>query len=263
MLERANLKTEETKNIFPPMEAGLDPYRGQWVAPIVLSPNHPDTVYLGLQYLFRSRFNGDVWERISPDMSYGIKNELGDIPYQTIFSIAESPFNANLIYTGTDDGKVWMTKDGGQKWEPIMKGLPYRKWVTRLVASKYDMNTVYLSQGGKRNDDWTPYVWKSTDNGLNWENIAEGIPLGPVNVIKEDPFNRSILYVGTDTGVYVSKDQGKTWEVLGGNLPTAYVQDLVIHPRDNVIVIATHGRGMYALDAKPINNGSQRRRFRD
>jgi photosystem II stability/assembly factor-like uncharacterized protein len=261
-ISRTNLKTGERKNIFPPAEAGLAPLRGQWIAPIVLSPNHPDTVYLGLQYLFRSRYNGDVWERISPDLSYGIKNELGDIPYQTIFSIAESPFNANLIYAGTDDGKVWMTKDGGKKWNPIMKGLPYRKWVTRLVASQYDQDTVYMTQGGKREDDWTPYVWKSTDNGMNWESIAEGIPLGPVNVIREDPFNRNILYAGTDTGVYVSKDQGKTWEVLGGNLPTLYVQDLVIHPRDNVIVIATHGRGMYALDADPVNKASQRRRFR-
>ena len=261
-ITRTNLKTGESKNIYPAQEKGLDRLRGQWIAPIVLSPNHTDTVYLGLQYLFRSRFRGDIWERISPDMSYGIKSEIGDIPYQTIFSISESPRNANLIYAGTDDGKVHRTMDGGKTWKEIMKGLPYRKWVSRLVSSRYNMNTVYMTQNGKREDDFTPYIWKSTDYGETWESIVSNLPLGPVNVIREDPVDRRILYIGTDVGVYITKDGGKTWSVLGGNLPTAYVQDLVIHPRDNIIVIATHGHGMWALDAEPVNNKSSRpRRF--
>ncbi|MBU1185478.1 MAG: hypothetical protein KJ908_01145 [Acidobacteria bacterium] len=251
---------ERSKNIFPSQEKGLDPLRGQWIAPIVLSPNHPDTVYLGTQYLYRSRFNGDVWERISPDMSYGIKEELGDIPYQTIFSIAEAPGNANLIYVGTDDGKVHRTMDGGKTWKEIMKGLPYRKWVSEIVASAFSGNTVYMTQNGKREDDFAAYIWKSTDYGETWKDISNNLKLGPVNVIKEDPFNKDILYVGTDVGVYVSKDGGETWNVLGGNLPTVYVQDLVIHPRDNVIIIATHGRGMWAMDATGVNGGPRRMR---
>lgn len=263
-ITRADLskpRQEQNKNIFPPEEKGLEFLRGQWLAPIVLSPSHPDTVYLGLQYLYRSRFQGDVWERISPNMSYNIKEELGDIPYQTIFSVSESPQNANLIYCGTDDGKVHVTKDGGKSWKEIMQGLPYRKWVSRIAASKFDQGTVYMTQNGKRDDDFTPYIWKSTDFGTTWQSIVGNIKLGPVNVIVEDPYYANILYVGTDVGVYVTKDGGKKWDVLGGNLPTVYVQDLVIHPRDNVIVIATHGRGMWALDAKAVNSGPRRRRM--
>ena len=254
-------RQERSKNIFPPEEKGLELLRGQWLAPIVLSPTHPDTVYLGLQYLYRSRFQGDVWERISPNMTYNIKEELGDIPYQTIFTISESPQNGSLIYCGTDDGKVHVTKDGGKTWKEIMKGLPYRKWVSRISASRYDQGTVYMTQNGKRDDDFVPYIWKSTDFGETWQSISGNIKLGPVNVIVEDPLNRNILYVGTDVGVYVTKDGGKKWDVLGGNLPTVYVQDLVIHPSENIIVIATHGRGMWALDAKGVNGGRQQRRF--
>ncbi len=255
-------RRQGSKNIFPAQHENEPMFRGQWLAPIILSPNHPDTVYLGLQYLYRSHFRGDIWERISPDMSYGNKKELGDIPYQTIFSISESPLDADLIYVGTDDGKVHVTKNSGKTWKEIMKGLPYRKWVSRIVASKYDRGTVYMTQNGKREDDFRAYVWKSTDFGKTWVDISGNIPLGPVNVIKEDPFNRNILYVGTDVGVYVTKDGAKTWNVLGSNLPTCFVQDLIIHPKDNVIVIATHGRGMWALDAKAVNGGPRRfRRF--
>jgi photosystem II stability/assembly factor-like uncharacterized protein len=118
-----------------------------------------------------------------------------------------------------------------------------------------------MTQNGKRDDDFTPYVWKSEDYGKTWTSIAGNIPLGPVNVIREDPVNADILYVGTDGGVYATKDGGKTWSVLGGNLPMTYVLDLVIHPRDNIVVIATHGRGMWALDAEPVNEKSKRRRF--
>ncbi|MFC2166483.1 WD40/YVTN/BNR-like repeat-containing protein [Acidobacteriota bacterium] len=254
-------RQESSKNIFPVEEEGLELLRGQWLAPIILSPSHSDTVYLGLQYLYRSRFQGDIWERISPNMSYNIKEELGDIPYQTIFSISESPQNSNLIYCGTDDGKVHVTKDGGKTWKEIMKGLPYRKWVSRITASRYDQGTVYMTQNGKRDDDFALYIWKSTDFGETWQSITGNIKLGPANVIVEDPINRNILYVGTDVGVYVTKDGGEKWDTLGGNLPTVYVQDLVIHPRENVIVIATHGRGMWALDAKGVNGGRQQRRF--
>jgi photosystem II stability/assembly factor-like uncharacterized protein len=119
-----------------------------------------------------------------------------------------------------------------------------------------------MTQNGKRDDDFTPYVWKSTDFGKTWTSIAVGIPLGPVNVFREDPVDPKVLYVGTDTGVYVTTDGAKTWSVLGGGLPAVYVHDLIIHPRDNIVVIATHGRGMWALDADAVNKKPERMRRR-
>jgi photosystem II stability/assembly factor-like uncharacterized protein len=233
--------------------------RGQWLAPFILSPHNSSIIYHGMQVLFRSLDRGDTWEKISPDLTYNTASEMGDIPYHTIFTISESPLKYGLIYVGTDDGRAHVTRDGGKTWKEITAGLPYQKWVSRMVASAYDLGTVYMTQNGKRDDDFAPYVWKSIDFGKTWTDISKGIPLGPVNVIREDPVDANILYVGTDTGVYVTKDGGKTWEVLGGNLPSVYVHDLIIHPRDNMIVIATHGRGMWVLDANPINNKDKRR----
>ncbi len=261
-ITRTDMESGESKRIFPPQTPEVGALRGQWLAPIVLSPSHPQTVYLGVQYLYRSRLQGDVWERISPDLSYGIKEKLGDIPYQTIFTVSESPHNPNLIYAGTDDGKVHVTKNGGENWREIMNGLPYRKWVSRIVASQHNPSVVYMTQNGKRDDDFAPYIWKSANYGQTWVDITNNMPIGPLNAVIEDPVNQNILYVAADVGVYVTQDGGKTWTVIGGDLPTAYVQDIVIHPRDNVLVIATHGRGMFAMDAEPINKKSQRPRFR-
>ena len=233
--------------------------RGQWVAPFILSPHNPSILYLGMQYIFRSTDRGDTWEKISLDLSYNDPEKSGDIPYQTIFTISESPIKYGLIYTGTDDGRAYVTKTGGKFWSDwieITSGLVKNRWVSRVVASQYDLGTVYLTQNGKRNDDFTAYVWKSTDFGKTWQNITGNIPLGPVNVIREDPVNSKILYVGTDNGVFVTKNGGESWETLG-DIPSTYVHDLIIHPRDNMIVIATHGRGMWTLDAKKINGGKR------
>jgi photosystem II stability/assembly factor-like uncharacterized protein len=232
--------------------------RGEWLAPFILSPHNPHVLYHGMQFLFRSFDRGDTLERISPDLTYNTTAEMGDIPYHTVFSISESPLQFGLIYIGTDDGKVQVTRDGGKTWNEITAGLPYQKWVSRVCASQVDLGTVYVTQNGKRDDDFTPYIWKSTDYGKTWVDTAKGIPLGPLNVVREDPVDRNILYVGTDGGVFVTLDGGKTWQVLGANLPMTYVHDLIIHPRDNIIVIATHGRGMYALDANPVNNKDKR-----
>jgi photosystem II stability/assembly factor-like uncharacterized protein len=252
-------RRDGTKRLAPRAYPDEPPLRGQWIAPFIISPFNNETLYLGMQYVFRSTNQGDTWERISPDLTYNTASEMGDIPYHTIFALSESPLQAGLIYAGTDDGKVHVTKDGGKTWSEIMAGLPYQKWVSRIVASAYDMKTVYMTQNGKRDDDFTPYIWKSVDFGKTWTSIVGNIPLGPVNVIREDPVDKNILYVGTDGGVYVTKDGGKTWNVVGGNLPMVYVHDLIIHPRDNIIVVATHGRGMWALDAEPVNEKSKRR----
>lgn len=264
-IQRSDLRLPEreaTKSLYLRSLPGEPLLRGQWVAPIIISPHHHETIYWGTQFLFRSFHRGDIWERISPDLTYNTATEMGDIPYHTIFAISESSLRPGLVYVGTDDGKVHVTRDAGKTWAEIMAGLPYQKWVSRIVASAFDLGTVYMTQNGKRDDDFTPYVWKSTDFGKTWTSLVGNIPLGPVNVIREDPVDRNILYVGTDLGVYVTKDGGKTWAVLGGNLPSTYVHDLIVHPRDNVIVIATHGRGMWALDANPINEKNKRRPFR-
>jgi photosystem II stability/assembly factor-like uncharacterized protein len=251
-----------TKQLLPRRFADEERLRGQWLAPKILSPHSNQVIYHGMQYVLMSRDRGDTWEIISPDLTTNNPAERGDVPYQTIFSISESPLKFGLIYVGTDDGRVHVTRDVGKNWTEITKDLPYKKWVSRIVASAYDLGTVYMTQNGKRDDDFAVYVWKSTDFGKTWTSIAGNIPIGPVNVIREDPVDRNILYVGTDTGVYVTTDGGTTWNTIGRNLPAAYVHDLIIHPRDNIVVIATHGRGMWAVDATPINKKTERpRRF--
>ncbi len=253
-IQRSDYSSGEWKtvSIVPKTKKGEPRLRGQWVAPFIISPHNPRVIYHGMQYLFRSMNRGDTWERISPDLTYNDPDRMGDIPYQTIFAISESPLKFGLIYVGTDDGKVHVTKNGGVTWTEIMDGLPYKKWVSRIVASAYDEGTVYMSQNGKRHDDFTAYLWKSTDYGKTWEDITGNIPCGPINVIREDPKNKNVLYVGTDLGVYVSIDGGKSWQVLANSLPTTFVHDLRIHPRDDIMVIGTHGRGVWAVDVSYI-----------
>ncbi len=256
-----NKRRWSSKNILPVMDEGEMPLRGQWVAPFILSPHNPDIIYHGMQYVFKSTDQGSTWEQISPDLTYNDINKIGDISYQTLFALSESPVKAGLLYAGTDDGRLHVTKNSGGEWTEILSGLPKNKWISRVVASQYDLSTVYMTQNGKRDDDFQVYIWKSEDYGENWTDISGNIPLGPVNVIREDTKNPNILYVGTDIGVYISKDQGETWTVLG-DLPSTYVHDLVIHPRDNMMIIATHGRGMFALDLNTVNGGNTNRRFR-
>ncbi len=254
-IQRSNMATGQTQGIVPRPEPGELGFRGQWVAPFIISPHNPRVIYHGMNFLFRSMNQGESWERISPDLTYNDPEKYGDIPYQTLFSIAESPFQFGLIYVGTDDGRVWRTEDSGANWKEIDRGLPYQKWVAELVASKYDKATVYMAQNGKRDDDFAPYLWKSTDYGETWTSIVANIPSGPVNVIKEDPKNPDVLYVGTDLGVYVSVDGGGEWHALpGGNLPSSFYQDLVIHPEEDIMVAATHGRGVWAMDVRPLQN---------
>lgn len=234
--------------------------RGQWVSPTLLSTHNPDIIYHCMQYVMQSKDQGSTWEQISPDLTFNDPNKFGDISHQTISAFDESPLRFGLLYAGTDDGRYWRTKDGGENWTELNDKKIPKRWVSRLVASQYDMATVYMTQTGRRDDDFQVYVWRSTDFGETWEDISGNIPLGPINVIREDPADENILYVGTDLGVYISKDKGKTYSILG-DLPFAYVHDLKIHPRDNMLIIATHGRGMWVLDANPINNKNERGRY--
>jgi photosystem II stability/assembly factor-like uncharacterized protein len=252
-IARSDVVKGTTKRLLPRTYEDEPKLRGEWIAPFMISPHNPEIIYHGMQYLLRSLDRGNTWEQISPDLTYNTASEMGDISYHTLTSISESPLKYGLIYVGSDDGKVHMTRDGGKHWQEIMDGLPYQKWISRIVASAFEMGTVFMTQNGKRDDDFTPYVWKSTNYGKTWVDISKGIPVGPVNVIREDPKNKNILYVGTDCGVYVTTDGGTTWNVAGSDLPMTYVHDLVIHPRDNMIAIGTHGRGVWVLDANKIN----------
>ena len=251
-ISKTNMATGESERIMPETPEGVDKLRGQWLAPFILSPHNPGIIYHGTQFVHRSMNEGETWEKISSDLTYNLDEKKGDIPFQTIFTISESPLKFGVIYAGTDDGRVWMTKNSGTDWTEINSGLPYGKWVSQMESSSFDKGTVYMTQNGKRDDDFAAYVWKSEDYGQTWIDISANIPCGPVNVIREDPQNENILYVGTDFGVYVSLSKGKSWESLPGNLPTTYVHDLVIHPRDDIAVIGTHGRGVWALDVKLI-----------
>jgi photosystem II stability/assembly factor-like uncharacterized protein len=263
-LERSEFKDGlwTSKEIFPKAAEGEPAYRGQWLAATMLSPHNPHIVYHGFQYLFRSMNKGETWEKISPDLTYNNPAEQGRwpyaIPFASITAVDESPFKFGLLYAGTDDGRVWLTKTSGEAWTEITAGLPFNKHVWKVVASKYDPATVYVTLVGRHDDDFNPYIFKSVDYGKTWLSIAGNIPGGPVNVVREDPKFKDILYAGTDTGVYVSRDGGKTWIVLGGNLPTSYVWDIAIHPRDNALIIATNGRGMWIIDdLGPVQNAAK------
>jgi photosystem II stability/assembly factor-like uncharacterized protein len=251
-INRTNVSTGESADITPGPPQGEVAYRGQWLAPFIISPHNPNVLYHGFNVMHRSMDRGDTWERISDDLTYNDSTKYGDIPYQTIFSISESPVRFGLLYAGTDDGRVHVTRDGGRNWSELASALPRGKFIAELVASQYDEGTVYMAQNGKREDDHAPYLWKSTDYGMTWTSISDGIPIGPINVVREDPSNASVLYVGTDIGVYVSIDGGEAWHALANGLPSTYVHDLVIHPRDDMMVVATHGRGIHALDVRPI-----------
>jgi len=263
-LQRGKIDTypRDTKSLLPNTYPDETPLRGEWNAPTLISPHNPNIIYHGMQYVLMSKDGGDTWEIISPDLSYNDPKKRGDINYQTISVLDESPLRFGLIYAGTDDGRIWRTKDGGKTWTEIRSGQVPQKFVSRIVASKYNIGTVYMTQSGRRDDDFQVYIWKSTDFGTTWKDISGNIPLGPVNVIREDPVNPDILYAGTDCAVYVTKDGGNRWDVLG-TLPYVYVHDLIIHPRDNIIVIATHGRGMWVMDANPVNEKDKRTRQRE
>lgn len=246
----------------PSTSLGVGPVasqRAQWMAPIMVSPHHPDTLYAGYQYVMRSTDRGATWTRISGDLTDNNPRQMGvnpsAIPYQTVTQLAESPLTRGVLYAGTDDGNLHVTRDAGRTWTDIGKNLPMamKKWVSRIVPSKYDVATVYVSQRGREDDDFAPYLWTSTDYGATWTSIVGNIPSGNINVVREDPTVKGMLYAGADFGVYLSTDNGTTWDVLGKNLPTVEVSDLQIQPRDHVIVISTYGRGMWVMDATKLH----------
>ena len=250
--EGAPAGPQRDKNIRPAIAPGEDPLRMQVLAPIHLSPHDPDTVYFGTQYLYRSRDRGDTWERLTGDMSYGDKAKIGDIPHQLVITISESPKKKGLIYTGTDDGRLYVSIDDGKEFAELTSNLPKLQWIAKVVASQHDEATVYVAQQGRYDEDFAVRLYKSTNYGKTFTSIAGNLPGGPINMIREDPVSPNVLYAANDFGVYVTTNGGARWDVLGGNLPSVAVMDFIVHPRDRMMVIATHGRGVWALDVSQI-----------
>jgi len=231
---------------------GEERKRAQWVSPLIISPQDNKRVFYGAQFVFLSDDEGNTWQKIRPDLTNYDPAKQGNIAYSTVFAIDESPLKKGLIYAGTDDGNVQVTQDEGQTWTKTVAGLPPEHCIASIDASAFEEGTVYIAVNGKRNDDFNCYVFKSTDYGQTWTNIANNIPGSIANVVKEDPTNKDILYVGTDRGVYVTIDGGQNWHVLGTGLPTVYAQDLAISTTEQVAVIATHGRGAWVIDLIPV-----------
>ena len=244
-------------NIRPRITDGEPELRAQWMAPIVASIHEPGVLYAGYQFVYRSPNRGEAWRRISPDLTSGNESEMllrssSAIPYQTITALAESPRRKGLLYAGTDDGRLHLSMNDGETWTELTSAVPTRKWYSRVVPSRHADGTVYITQRGREDDDFAVYVYKSTDYGKTFTSLAANVPAGSVNAIAEDPRRPDTLSLGTDFGPLVSTNGGRRWEVLGGPLPTVQVSDLAYHPRDNIIVIATYGRGMYVLDSTRI-----------
>ena len=220
------------------------------MTPFLLSPHSREILWYGTNRLYRSFDRGDTFTAVSPDLTSN--REQGDVPWGTATSIAESPKTFGVVWVGTDEGKVWLTKDGGASWKDVSKGLAKDRWVTRVVASSFDEGTVYVTQSGYRNDDFRAYVFRSTDHGDAWTSIAKGLPAEPVNVLREDPKAKHLLYLGTDTGAWASLDRERRWTPLTGGLPHVAVHDLAVQPREGDVVLGTHGRSVFVAEAAPL-----------
>jgi photosystem II stability/assembly factor-like uncharacterized protein len=257
---RMDQKTGVRTNIAPTRPAGQPRLRFNWIAPIAISPHDPKTIYAGAQVLFRSVDRGDHWEEISEDLTTNDPAKIGNnVPFCTITSISESPLTAGLIWVGTDDGKVWVTKNKGGQWTELTPSIaaaggPADRWVSRVFASTHDAGTAFVSKNGFRFDDFSPYLYMTTDFGQTWKSIVSDLPAGAVNVVVQDRKNKNLLFVGTDIGVFVSIDMGGSWTRLKANLPTVAVHDLVIHPRENDLVLGTYGRGFWVGDISPLQD---------
>lgn len=225
-------------------------YRYNWNTPVILSPHNPDVLYFGANKVLRSMDQGNSWTEISQDIT--TSNKRGDVPYSTITTISESPKKFGVIWAGTDDGNIRATANGGASWVNVTRKLPKGKWVSRVEASRYDVDRAYIALNGYRDDDIRTYIYRTDNFGKSWKNIASNLPSEAVNVIKEDPVNENVVYVGTDHGVYVSLNKGDKWQLLAPSLPNVPVHDLIVHPRDREIVVGTHGRSIWITDVLPV-----------
>lgn len=245
------------RDIRPRAADGEPRYRFGWHTPFVISHHDPFTLYVGGNKLLKSTDRGGEWVAVSPEFAAEPdEGNRGPAPLGVITTLSESRLKPDLIYVGLDNGQVHVTEDDGRNWRRCDAGLP-KKWVTRVEASRHTLGTVYLSMTGFREDDFSTYVYRSTDHGATWQSIAANLPGESVNVIREDPRSADVLYIGTDLGVFVSTDGGAAWHSLGATLPTTPVHDLAIHAREHELVVATHGRSMFLLDVKELVDTSR------
>ncbi|MFN8144138.1 MAG: glycosyl hydrolase [Bacteroidia bacterium] len=236
--------------VKPENDLGEANFRFNWQTPILLSSHNQDIFYLGSNRFHRSMNKGEGIKTISQDLT--LNDKKGDVPFNTIVTMSESPSRFGLLYVGTDDGLVWVSSDDGYTWKKISDGLPQGLYVSRVIASQHKENKVYVTLNGYRNDNFKPYVFVSENGGGIWKNITSNLPDEPVNVIREDPSSENIIYVGTDNGAYCSLNAGQNWMTLGGNLPRVAVHDMVVQSRENELVLGTHGRSIYITPLKDI-----------
>ncbi len=261
---RVRKSTGETKEIKPFRAKEEPEYRFNWNTPIHMSPTRAGTMYLGAQFLFRSRDRGESWERISPDLTTNDpakqkQRESGGLTldnstaenHTTIFTIAESPKNPDVVWVGTDDGNVQVTRDGGKSWTLVSRkipGLPAGTWVTCVEAGPADEGTAYVTFDGHQTGDMRTYVYRTGDFGRTWQSLTTADLRGHAHVVREDPMRPGLLYLGTEWGLWLSLDGGAAWSQIKGEFPNVAVRDLAIHPREHDLLIATHGRGIWILD---------------
>ncbi len=265
---RYDVRTGEQKIIQPQPGFGEKPYRWNWSAPLLVSPHDHNTIYFGANFMFKSTSRGDSWERLGGDLTRQLNRDslplmgklwkkdavarhAGVAEFGNISTIDESPLHRGLLFVGTDDGLVQVSRDDGKTWEKIstFPGVPALTYVSRVVASKHDEGTVYVTLDNHRSNDFKPYIVKSTDYGKTWTSISSNLPAnGSVQVIREHPRTAKLLFAGTEFGAFYSSNGGVSWSKLPNNLPTVAVHDIVIHPRENDLIIGTHGRGIYILD---------------
>jgi photosystem II stability/assembly factor-like uncharacterized protein len=246
-----------TRTVIEPTRPRTEPaLRFNWVAPFTLSPHNSQVIYAGAQVLFRSMDRGDHWQEISPDLTTNDQQKIAQngpsIRFCTITTISESPVTPGVIWVGTDDGNVQVTRNGGAEWDDrtstlAAAGSPAR-WVSRVFASPHDAATAFVARTGYRDDDFQPYVYRTNDYGKTWTSVAGDLPQRPINVVVQDPVKPNLLFVGNDRGVYVSVDGGQHWVAVRGNMATVPVHDLIIHPRENDLIAGTYGRGIWITD---------------
>ena len=266
-ISRVNRHTLLGRNIQPQPNYGENKLHFNWNTPMHLSPNEKGTIYIGAQFLFRSRDHGQTWDRISPDLttndpakqkqeeSGGVTVDNSEAEMHTsIYSISESPRNGQLIWVGTDDGNLQITRDGGKSWSNVVghvPDLPKASWVSWVEASRYEDGTAYAAFDRHTFGDMTPHVFKTTDYGQTWTSIvtpSSGVR-GYAHVIKEDTVSSRLLFLGTEFGLWISLDGGRQWaQYKGGDFPNVAVRDIVVHPRESDLVLATHGRGIWIVD---------------
>ena len=246
-------RLDKTQSNYEPLkvkpELGERPLRWNWETPILLSRHNEDIVYIGSNKLYRSMDKGKSFMAISPDLTKG--GRIGEVKYGTITTISESAFKFGMIYVGTDDGNVQLTRDGGSTWELISDGLPQNLWVSRVEASKHKEGRVYVSLNGLKWDHYDAHVFISEDFGKTWKRIGTDLPQDMVNVVREDPKNENIIYVGNQIGAYVSLNGGESFMKFK-SIPNVAVFDMKIHPRENELLLGTHGRSIYSANVKHL-----------